>query len=364
MAAQITHALAGEAALRAATAPSADEAHADPGTVAAPEPDTFFRLGCQGPDLFYHGQRSRPVSISLGTLVHRRGFGRLARALVADAAAAADADWTTFVLGFLTHAAVDRASHPFIVWFSGWHDPLRPESVRYAGCHAFLERALDAILLERRLGIAPSRWSLAERLLPPGGVPRSFAARLASVLRAAYPERLAADALLERRVANAFIDSEGFYRFTDPAAVSLSEAALAPWASLDPEAGRRAVAVLYPEGGLGDLDIANLRRLPWGHPCDPSRVDARDWFQLVGDAEAEAAALLRLVLGILRSAAAGATLPELEPGLEALERAAGNGTLNVGGADGKAAKPVACAPLPLSELMEAEFRVRRERIRR
>jgi len=350
MASQITHALAGEAALVAASKTSALPA---PG----PELGTFFRLGCQGPDLFYHGQRSRPVSISLGTLVHRRGFGRLARALVADALRIPEPAWNAFVLGFLTHAAVDRSSHPFIVWFSGWHDPSRPETARYLGCHAFLERALDAALLEGRLGLQPRGWSIAERLLPSGGVPRQFAARLASALRAAYPERLAADTLLERRVANAFIDSEGFYRFTDPAAVSLSEAALAPWASLDPEAGRRAVAVLYPEGGLGDLDIANRRRLPWAHPCDLSRVDARDWFQLVEAAEAEAAGVLALALGIL-----DASRPD-PPELDSLERAVGNGTLNVGGADGKAARPVACSPLPLPELMEAEFRVRRERLR-
>lgn len=352
MAAQITHALAGETALRAASAsPVVDEADG-----------AFFRLGCQGPDLFYHGQRSRPVSISLGTLVHRRGSGRLARALLADALRDPEPTWTAFVLGFLTHAAVDRASHPFIVWFSGWDDPSRPETARYRGCHAFLERALDAVLLERRLGLAPSRWSIAKRLIPPGGVPRGFATRLAAGLRAAYPERLAADPLLERRVANAFIDSEGFYRFTDPAAVSLSEAALAPWASLDPEAGRRAVAVLYPEGGLGDLDIANRRRLPWAHPCDPSRVDERDWFQLVEAAETEAAAVLVLALGALEASRSGAPEPDITARLDALERAVGDGTLNVGDASGKAAKPMACSPLPLSELMEAEFRVRRDRL--
>ncbi|HOX18828.1 MAG TPA: zinc dependent phospholipase C family protein [Spirochaetales bacterium] len=356
MASQITHALAGEAALDAASKASALPA---PGS----ELGAFFRLGCQGPDLFYHGQRSRPVSISLGTLVHRRGFGRLARELVADALRAPEPAWGAFVLGFLTHAAVDRWSHPFIVWFSGWHDPSRPETARYLGCHAFLERALDAALLERRLAIEPRGWSIAERLLPPGGVPRHFAVRLAAALRGAYPERLASDELLERRVANAFIDSEGFYRFTDPAAVSLSEAALAPWASLDPEAGRRAVAVLYPEGGLGDLDIANRRRLPWAHPCDPARVDARDWFQLVEAAEEEAAGILALALEAVEAARSGAPERELAARLDKLEREAGNGTLNVGDSGGKAARPVACAPLPLPELMEAEFRVRRERVR-
>ena len=32
-----------------------------------------FTLGCQGPDLFYHNQRSRPVGLEYGTLLHRRG---------------------------------------------------------------------------------------------------------------------------------------------------------------------------------------------------------------------------------------------------------------------------------------------------
>ncbi|MDR3139628.1 MAG: hypothetical protein LBT95_08140, partial [Treponema sp.] len=32
-----------------------------------------FTLGCQGPDIFYHNQRARPVALEYGALLHRRG---------------------------------------------------------------------------------------------------------------------------------------------------------------------------------------------------------------------------------------------------------------------------------------------------
>jgi len=58
MAAQISHVLAGEAALRSAL-PEEAETVLD---AAGPA----FRLGCQGPDIFYHNQRSKPSGLHYG----------------------------------------------------------------------------------------------------------------------------------------------------------------------------------------------------------------------------------------------------------------------------------------------------------
>ena len=35
----------------------------------------LFNIGCQGPDLFYHNQITRPLAIEYGSLLHRRDYG-------------------------------------------------------------------------------------------------------------------------------------------------------------------------------------------------------------------------------------------------------------------------------------------------
>ena len=45
---------------------------------------------------------------------------------------------------------LDRVTHPFINYFSGWVVPDRPDSEQYYHCHAFLERIIDVFVLRIR----------------------------------------------------------------------------------------------------------------------------------------------------------------------------------------------------------------------
>jgi hypothetical protein len=69
MPSQIAHILAGEGMLEA-LAPARR-----PGM--SGEDLAWFRLGCQGPDLFYHNQRTRPSALHFGALALKRDFGLL-----------------------------------------------------------------------------------------------------------------------------------------------------------------------------------------------------------------------------------------------------------------------------------------------
>ena len=91
----------------------------------------FFRFGCQGPDIFYHNRRTMPSGLHYGALAHRRGFGSLVAGAAASLPAAereATSASAAYLLGLATHAAVDRATHPFIIYFSGWALPSDPGS--------------------------------------------------------------------------------------------------------------------------------------------------------------------------------------------------------------------------------------------
>ena len=82
-----------------------------------------FALGCQGPDIFYHGQRTRPVAVEYGGLLHRRGYGVFTASLLKMGLPDPPPDEEdiragrrekginalgVYSLGFMTHAILDR----------------------------------------------------------------------------------------------------------------------------------------------------------------------------------------------------------------------------------------------------------------
>lgn len=350
MPSQITHVLVGEAAL-ALAAP--ETARAVLGGGLAP----FFRLGCQGPDIFYHSQRTRPVAVHYGVLAHRRRFGSLLKAM-AELWVREDGDpsspWAAYILGFATHGALDRAAHPFIVFFSGWMDSQRPETRRYRGCHAFLERILDILAWERATGEAVSSFDAERLLLPSEGLPPNFAERLTRSLLRAYPRETEGDVLLRLRMDNALSDTRHFYELTNPARTSRPDENLEAYRYLDAAVGPRSVSVIYPNSLPRSEDWANEGGSPWTHPCQGEIEDTRSYFDLCGEATGEAAHLLGVLLEGLREKTLPSSLGDL----------AGNGTLNVGDSSGDPARARFSRPLPLPELMEDEFASRMDDARR
>jgi hypothetical protein len=350
MAAQITHIIAGEEALRRALT-----AEAEPILAAA---GRWFRLGCQGPDIFYHNQRTKPSGLHYGSLAHRRDYGTIVEA-AASALPAGSRDAATpsgaYLLGMATHAALDRATHPFIVCFSGWEGMSGRGGEVPARAHPFLERLLDVAYLDVTRGIAPSGFDFS-RLLPLAGgaapdadpgTPGAIAALWAEGLRAAYPRAAGRDTLLGRRIGNALADALRFLFLTNPAAAADSSAA--SWfLRLDGEAALRSVALLYPETVPSDIDVMNLAHAPWPHPSGDGRGSSASYTELVEEGIEAAAVAIRAV-----STAFEEGLPREEIAL-----AVGTGGLVVADAGGIAVRPKVASPLPLAAPMAAELRRR------
>lgn len=350
MPSQIAHALTGEAAL----------IRADPGQariLLSGPLGPVFRLGCQGPDIFYHSQRTRPLALHYGVLVHRRGYGRLLEGML-DAWVRDDGDpyspWAAFLLGFATHGALDRAAHPYIVHGSGWTEPGKPETDRFRGCHAFLERILDVLLWERRTGTPVSSFDARAMLVPEEDLPQEFPARMTAALRRAYPSETAGDPRLPSRIANALADTRRFLQLTNPSVTALSPGGPGQDSEflrhLRGPQGLRIVSVLYPVAFDRSVDWAAEGGRTWVHPCTGGAERREGFFELCEAAETEASGVVRAVLEGLRGRFAPPHLAET----------AGNGTLNVGDAEGKPARPRFRDPLPLPEAMAGELRARLE----
>jgi hypothetical protein len=323
---------------------------------------TSFALGCQGPDIFYHSRRKKPVGLEYGALLHRRGYGVFTAGLVKLGLPDPPPDEEdirlgrrekgisalgAYSLGFMTHALLDRAAHPYIVYKSGWYDPAKPETARYRGAHAFLERILDALMLRRLRGMEVRDWdqeaALGEVCEKP---PLGLRELLARALVLAYPERAGRDEKLGRRIDNAFADCAWFYRLTAPARTAIKEGGA-------PEAPEflEILPLVYPERLGEEIDFLNLEKKAWRYPQDDAEgEDRRSFPEIYGDAVNRALETLAPVIGDYMSLG---RFP-----IKEAAQAIGNGGLSIQDRNGRVAAPTRCDPLPLDKVLEEQRRLR------
>jgi hypothetical protein len=239
-----------------------------------------FFLGCQGPDIFYHNQRTRPVALEYGSLLHRRGYGLFSAILLKMGLPDPPPDEEdirmgrrekginalgAYSLGFMTHAVLDRFCHPYIVYKSQYLDPeggaarkagragrtnpVPEHPVLGKGAHPFFERILDVLMLKFLRGREPAAWDqniLAGILEHP---PLGLKELLCRALTAGFPERAGKDRKLIQRIDNTFLDAAFFYRLTAPQRTGLHDVPV--WG---PKIDPGILVYLYPENLPAGID--------------------------------------------------------------------------------------------------------------
>jgi hypothetical protein len=309
-----------------------------------------FALGCQGPDIFYHSQRRRPVAIEYGSLLHRRGFGTFMTVLLKRTLSSALTSLGAYSLGFLTHAYLDRVAHPYIVYKAGWVSPDKPETAKYGRLHAFFERILDVQLLELLQGMHISAWNQDAVLTRACEEPPVYLIEtLADALRTAYPERAGKDPLLVQRIENALLDAASFYRSTNPQRTSMNQRKKDEGLYLRNDQTPASVALIYPEGFPLTIDYLNLAHQSWRHPCQEGKEDTRSFINLFLDACREGAEFL---FQFISSFIDTGHVPA-----DAADRI-GNGGLSICDRTGHPCKPVWANPLPLDQVLEQQYLLR------
>jgi hypothetical protein len=310
---------------------------------------SLFRFGAQGPDFFYHNQRTRPTGLKYGAAAHHEGYGRLTANLVRQVRRLEDrgsdeavrGELSAFTLGWATHAFLDRVTHPFIVYFSGWVDPARPETEKYFRCHIFYERILDVLTLRERRGQDPSSLSLPGLLGCGPVLPYPLVKVLLKALNATYP-RMSRKSLDRRRIENAYADAMFFYTYTDPSEERYRRLAL----ERDREDPNRRLALFHPRELPAGIDFLNSAHARWRHPCLGEPASGASFPQLYAEA---------LALAVPALIAVGEALTGRLTAEEA-EAAVGNASLNTGLERSQRCHLKYCDPLPLPELLDRLYR--------
>ncbi len=304
----------------------------------------FLVLGAQGPDMFYHNQRRRPTAIGYGSLMHRRGYGT-ATAGICTWARRRGLDigsWAgAWIVGFASHAVLDRRTHPFINAHSGWPDPDDPESEQYRSMHPFLERLIDVELLRIRRGIHPNELNFSA-LVDCGDEPHpDWLDLMAQSLAGSY-RQAASDGLLVARLRSAYLDTLAYYRYVDRVDDRYLERALAREDA--GKIGRRWLSIIHPPEVPPELDVLNRSRTAWAHPCPDGPATTESFLDLYDAAVGEASVMIDRIVEAW-------TLPVgavLRPVVDAVT----NWNLSDGRPTERPCQKRYANPLPLSELQD------------
>ena len=298
--------------------------------------DGAFVLGCQGPDIFYHNRRTRPVAIEYGSLLHRRGYGTFCAQLLAMGGH--DPQLRAYALGFMTHAILDRFCHPYIVYKSV---SLRPENTTESGIyHPFFERVIDVLMLGELRRLELSGWNQKTLVEMCENPPQGVKELLVHSLTAVYPERTDLDEKLSLRIDNAFADSARYYRMSEPANTGREQGL---------PVNRSYLSLIFPLNLPTTVDFLNLRGEPWYYPYRPlggavPAADYRSFVQVYSDAvDAAVRSLLPCVMSNHIDTVAGNI---------------GDGCLSIHDEYGRHCAPNCTSPLPLERVLQDQADLR------
>jgi hypothetical protein len=335
MPSHFTHLLFAEEALRGALGEKAQEILGTRGNL--------FRFGAQGPDFFYHNQRTMPTGLRYGVALHRQGFGSFVQEMAREAqrlSVGPGSELSAFILGFATHAPLDRKTHPFIGYFAGWADPKQEAGLRLYHAHPFLERILDVLVLRERFGTPPADFDFLGRVRCGRTLPYPVLKAMVKGLHAIYPSYnyKSRDRL---RIENAYHDSIFFYKVTNHLNPELAKLAFRK----DRKEGfrQRRLGLIHPQEIPAGYDFLNLSHAAWCHPCDDAMVSTASFFELYEEALAECIPLLKDLYAVVAGQAP----------LEGLGSRIGNASLDTGR---ESCAPVHSRPLPLREILDEIYR--------
>lgn len=334
MPAHFTHLLFAEDALRGAFGEKAQDildAHGN-----------LFRFGAQGPDFFYHNQRTMPTGLRYGVALHHRSFGTFVEQMTREALRLGEgpgSELSAFIMGFATHGPLDRRAHPYIGFFAGWDDPEHPGRHREYHAHPFFERIIDVLVLKERRGMSLDEFDFLPLVRCGRTLPYPVVKALVKGFHSVYPS-FSYKSRDRLRVENAYHDSIFFYKLTNHRNADLPRLVVRK----DRKEGfkNRRLGLIHPREIPPGYDFLNLRHESWCHPCDASAESQASFLDLYDEALAECVGMLK----DLHAALAGQAPPD------GLGERVGNQNLDTGR---ESCAPEHARPFPLAEILDGMY---------
>jgi hypothetical protein len=259
--------------------------------------DKFCYVGAQGPDIFFHNQRTMPSGLQIGAVMHRNGYGTfsayLFEYLLSNDYALGSPEFIYF-LSFISHAIMDRYLHPYINYFSGWVELKNEESHKYRHCHSFLERIIDVILLKEIDHKSVQEIDFASKFDLGENFPNNLKDLFLYGLDKTY-KRIAQDDKKSIRLQNAYSDSRGYYHYSQ---MYLDQYQAHLMGTQVSDLEDRWLALLHPLALDPSLDYANNKKITWSDPCFDEETRSMSLIELYDQAKLAVKSIYKEIIGL------------------------------------------------------------------
>lgn len=239
--------------------------------------DPYINFGAQGPDIFLHNRKRSPAAFKYGTSLHKKGYGTFCGNLLrGEAKINAENiinESFVYVLAFISHGILDRYTHPFINYFSGWVVQGERESLRYFRLHPFFERIIDVLILKEMEGTTICDYDFFNSIFLGENIPNVLLTLLSEGIKATYSVKDQHD--IVTRVKNGYWDAIDLYRFTNPKDQEMKQ--LAYRREKTGESRKRILALFHPCELPRNIDFLNNTHKLWRSPFPPY-AEQRDSF--------------------------------------------------------------------------------------
>jgi len=260
----------------------------------------LFYLGCQAPDQFYYHNFQPWKRDKIGNLVsaaiHAEKCQDFALRLIEgiDTQAASFESDVVFVLGFFCHWVVDRITHPYIHYISGFEAKRKASSVVSAIPHKRIELFIDVLMAKEHLGLKPYEAALIPYIDVGHELPPSIVTLLSTAIARTYPTIWSVQK-------GDFIN--GCYRdmltslswLYDPHGHKKRYF----WGVLDMAFGINSLSYFYPKVVPPNIDYLNESHQEWCHPACNAEVTTESFHDLFQRAIVESGLVMNSTLDYL-----------------------------------------------------------------
>lgn len=126
--------------------------------------DILF-MGAQGPDLLYYNffSKDHPTYRKHANKMHRKDTDKFFINMIDYVKNNLDQDTYSFLVGYICHYALDLKIHPYVYHNVGVYKKDDPTTHSYRGLHLKFERSIDALLIEKDLGVKHRKFKLIDK---------------------------------------------------------------------------------------------------------------------------------------------------------------------------------------------------------
>lgn len=254
-----------------------------------------FVFGGQGPDFLYF-HRLSPIQLGrsqrkIGVKLHETDIDKTLSVMSEYLLQYPDDNIVlSYVLGFISHYALDRDAHPYV--YAVQEAIIEAEHIKYRGffVHCRIEHSLDVIMLRDRLQLNGSQFNATKILTNDMEIITAQAKLMLYVINRLYGE----NTISERQLINAFRDMRSNLKLLhDPFLIKRTI-----FAGLEKllHTGPAVTCAIRPLMEDGLWDYANVEKAVWYNPYNKDKERDDSFFEIVEKSASDSDIMIRKLL--------------------------------------------------------------------